>query len=107
MTILSITGTVTAFGVSLLAVLAWFGAGALTFMLCFQASPASSNRFNRETQLFTLEGSWVPLGLILGIFLVKYVAGHLSRPCTASLKPNRTSDFHFQSLWHAFCRPAS
>ena len=75
MTILSITGTVTAFGVSLLAVLAWFGAGALTFMLCFQASPASSNRFNRETQLFTLEGSWVPLGLILGIFLVKYVAG--------------------------------
>jgi uncharacterized membrane protein required for colicin V production len=75
MTILSFSGTVSAFGASLHTLLAWLGAVAVTFMLWLQASPASSNHFDPREQKFALEGSWVPLGLMLGIFLVKYAVG--------------------------------
>ncbi len=96
MTALSFTGSVSAFGVNLLPVLAWLGAGALTLIWRFQSSPRSANRFDRETQQFTLEGSWVPLELILGIFMVKYVAG-----ASTTMNPALARDLNFTLIFSA------
>jgi hypothetical protein len=101
MTILSLSGTVSAFGANLLTLFAWLGAVAVTFMLWLRASPASANRFDLKEQKFTLAGSWVPLGLMLGIFMVKYAAG-----VTTALNPGLARDVNFalgfSALYGAF-----
>jgi NADH:ubiquinone oxidoreductase subunit 6 (subunit J) len=101
MTILSFSGTVSAFGAHLLTLLAWLGAVAVTFMLWLQALPAPANRFDNKEQKFTLVGSWAPLGLMLGIFMVKYVAG-----VSTALNPGLARDVNFamgfSALYGAF-----
>lgn len=78
MTAFAAAGTVTAFGGAptlLPVLLAWvIAAGACLALLAPRAAPAGT-RYDSATRRFTLPGSWTPLALILGVFLVKYVVG--------------------------------
>lgn len=75
---LSLWGTVNAFSASPLFVqvlLAWLvGAVLMLGLIAAQAAPAGT-RFDPATRSFHMPGSWVPLVLILGIFLTKYTVG--------------------------------
>lgn len=76
MTILSVSGAFSALGSSphaAMATAAWLGAAAMTFALL--ARGRANARFDPAQGVFHLPGSAVPLLLIVGIFLVKYVVG--------------------------------
>ena len=78
MTGLSLFGTVSAFGVGSQLLLAWLATGGLVAALLLQRRLPDSIRYDAQTRRFTLPGSWLPLALILGIFLTKYVVGAAS-----------------------------
>ena len=76
MTMLSVSGAVSALGKTphlAMASAVWLSAAALAFALL--ARGRSQARFHRAQGVFFLPGSAVPLLLIVGIFLVKYVVG--------------------------------
>jgi hypothetical protein len=78
MTGLSLWGTASAFGHSPLfayVLLTWAAGAALMLGLVTTRAPAEGTRYDAVSRSFTLPGSWVPLVLILGIFLTKYVVG--------------------------------
>jgi hypothetical protein len=76
MTILSVSGTFSALGNTPhagLVISAWLGAAVLAFALF---APGRANaQFDPAQRVFHMPGSAVPLLLIVGIFLVKYVVG--------------------------------
>ena len=76
MTVFSIWGSFSAFGASpqFGAVLAvWFtSAAGVGAALAMTTAPAT---FDSAARRFHVRGSWVPLALILGIFMTKYVVG--------------------------------
>ncbi|MDO8699747.1 MAG: hypothetical protein Q7J75_04915 [Rhodoferax sp.] len=72
---LSLYGTVAVFGAEPLVLLVWLCAGGLTATLVLQQPLHDATRYDNWTQRFTLPGSWVPLMLILGIFMTKYIVG--------------------------------
>lgn len=78
MTGLSLWGTVSAFGGSPLigyVLLAWLsGAALMTGLIAPQAAQAGS-RYDAASRSYRVPGSWMPLLLILGIFLIKYTVG--------------------------------
>lgn len=76
MTGFSVWGTFSAFGASpqFAAVLAsWFGAAVVVAAIV--ASTRAPATYDAGEGRFFLKGSWVPLALILGIFMTKYVVG--------------------------------
>jgi len=78
MTALSIWGTVSAFGSSPLfgyVMLAWMFAAAVTLAMIAPMASVRGTGYDAASRSFTLPGSWVPMLLILGIFLTKYVVG--------------------------------
>lgn len=72
---LSIFGTVNVFGSSPSILLAWLVAGALTFIIVIRFSNWTAIQYDAAKQQFTLPGSWIPMMLIMGIFVTKYVVG--------------------------------
>lgn len=75
---LSLYGVSSAFGSSGqwgAVMLAWLLAAALATTLVLTLKPASATRFDAATRSFVVPGSVVPLLLILGIFMTKYVVG--------------------------------
>ena len=78
MTGLSIWGTFSAFGNSPMigyVMLAWMFAAAVMLALIAPMSPPAGTTYDSASRTFALRGSWVPMLLILGIFLTKYVVG--------------------------------
>lgn len=78
MTGLSLWGTVSAFGSSPLfgyVLLAWTTGAVIMLGLTARLAPAAGTRFDTASGRLHLPGSWVPLALIMGIFLTKYVVG--------------------------------
>lgn len=78
MTGLSLWGTVSAFGGSPLfggVVLVWLAAAAAMLGLLARQSPPAGTAYDAARRSFTVPGSWLPLALILAIFLTKYVVG--------------------------------
>lgn len=76
MTGFSVWGMVSAFGNSPLLTQAlglWLAAAVIVF--AFVARLSANARYDAATRTYTLPGSVVPLLLIVGIFLVKYVVG--------------------------------
>lgn len=72
---LSLYGTVSAFGSAPAVLLAWaLALGAVLAISLRQSAPAAA-RYNATRREFDLPGSWVPMVLILGIFLTKYAVG--------------------------------
>lgn len=78
MTALSLWGTASAFGKSPLfgyVMLAWLASALLMASLLARTTPAAGTRHDAASRSFWIPGSWLPLTLILGIFLTKYVVG--------------------------------
>lgn len=77
MTLFSVSGTYSAFGATPhvgLAISAWLIAAVLAFALVARGR-ADGAQYDPTRRLYHLPGSAVPLLLIVGIFLVKYVVG--------------------------------
>lgn len=78
MTGLSLWGTVSAFSQSPLfgyVLLAWTACAALMLGLIAPRAAAPGASYDAATRSFNVPGSWLPLALILGIFLTKYGVG--------------------------------
>lgn len=78
MTGLSLWGTLSAFSQSPLfgyVLLAWAAGAALVFALVATRAAVPGAGYDAATRSFTVPGSWLPLALILGIFLTKYAVG--------------------------------
>lgn len=78
MTGLSLWGTISAFSQSTMygyVLLVWVVAAVvLAAVVGMMPAPAGA-RYSPRDRTFAVPGSWVPLALIMGIFLVKYVVG--------------------------------
>jgi uncharacterized membrane protein len=73
--VFSFGGLLSDFGAQPVLVAAFAGAAAL-MVLTLASRPAPAGvQFDARERLFLLPGSWVPLALILGIFLTKYAVG--------------------------------
>jgi len=55
--------------------LAWSGAAAIAVGLVTPMAAPAGTRYDASSRQFRQPGSWVPMLLILGIFLTKYVGG--------------------------------
>ena len=78
MTALSLWGTASAFGKSPLfgyVMVAWLASALLTASLIAMTRPPAGTRHSAASRSFWIPGHWLPLALILGIFLTKYVVG--------------------------------
>ena len=75
---LSIFGTLSVFGIHLNILLAWLGAGAWMLALILFNTSSAAIKYDAEKRLFSLPGSWVPLALILSVFVTKYVVGFMT-----------------------------
>jgi hypothetical protein len=78
MTALAIWGIVSAFSASPMfgyVMLAWMFAAAVMLALITPMSPPKGACYDAASRTFALPGSWVPMLLILGIFLTKYFVG--------------------------------
>jgi hypothetical protein len=98
---LSIFGTLTVFGTNLMIVLAWLGAGAVMLALILRKTNSAAIKYDVEKRLFSLPGSWVPLALILGIFVTKYSVGFMTG-MTPSIAQDLSFALFFTTLYGAF-----
>ena len=71
----SLYGTVSAFGASPNVLGSWLVAATLMLLVVTQMPLPSGTRHDTATRQFELPGSWVPMALIMGIFLTKYAVG--------------------------------
>jgi hypothetical protein len=101
MTGLSLYGAVTTFGLYPQVLLVWLLAGALVIALVLQLALPAATRYDAATGRFNLPGSWVPLLLILGIFLTKYLVGAVSAMQPA-LAHDTSFSLFFGALYGAF-----
>jgi hypothetical protein len=78
MTGLSIWGTASAFGASPMfgtVMLAWAVAAVLVLAVVAATAAPRGAAYDASSRTFYVSGSWVPLAMIIGIFLTKYVVG--------------------------------
>jgi hypothetical protein len=78
MTAFGVWGTVSAFGNSPMfgyVMLMWMLVAAVTFAAIGMMEPPKGSSYDAGARTFRLPGSWVPMLLIAGIFLTKYVVG--------------------------------
>lgn len=98
---LSLYGTVSAFGAEPLVLLVWLACAGLLATLVMQRPLDPATRYDDWTERFTVPGSWVPLALILGIFVTKYFVG-----ASTSMHPALVQDdifrLGFTALYGAF-----
>lgn len=75
MMVLSILGTVTTFALQPSIAAAWLISAMVGIVLVLKIFSQSADRFDAAHQVFHVAGSWVPMILILGIFITKYGVG--------------------------------
>jgi hypothetical protein len=78
MTALSLWGAMSAFSQSPIygsVMLAWVASAAVLAAAVGMLPPPRGASYDPRERTFTVPGSWVPLALIVGIFMVKYVVG--------------------------------
>ncbi len=73
--IFSLYGTISAFGASPSVLGSWLATAVLLVLVVTQFAAPAGARYHAATRQFELPGSWVPMALIMGIFLTKYVVG--------------------------------
>ena len=74
----SLYGTVSAFGAAPQVLACWLGAASAVAYAVLRMPLAAGTRYLAQARAFALPGSWVPLTLMLGIFVLKYSVGILS-----------------------------
>lgn len=96
----SLYGTVSAFGASPAALAGWLAAAATVAWMVLRMPLPEGTRYLPERRAFEVPGSWVPLALMLGLFLVKYLGGVL----TAMQAPGATTPYAplFGMMYGAF-----
>jgi hypothetical protein len=101
LTALSIYGTLSAFGSSSLAILAWLAAAtALATTVMLLPIPAGT-RFDNQARQLHIIGSWVPMALMMGIFVTKYIVG-VALSMHPELAQKTTFALTFSALYGAF-----
>lgn len=93
MTAFGLWGTVSAFGHSPMfgyVMLMWMLIGAVTFASIGMMEPPKGSSYDAASRTFSLPGSWVPMLLIAGIFLTKYVVG-----VDMAMQPGLARDGHY------------
>lgn len=93
MMFLSFMGLISSFGVSLLPILLWASSLLSLVIVTYRFFPLRSVRYNQAHKLFHIQGSWVPLALMMAIFFTKYFVGVVS-----SLKPEIVTSVVFTVL---------
>lgn len=87
---LAVYGMVSAFGSSpnLAGVLAtWLALAVVVAGIVSMIPVSAATRYDSATRRFDVPGSWLPMALILGIFLVKYIVG-----VEVAMQPRLASD---------------
>jgi len=72
MVTLSVVGVVSRFGVHALPLLAWAGGAAMAIATAHSLRVWRGTIWSASTSRFQMPGSWLPLALILVLFVVKY-----------------------------------
>ena len=80
---LSLYGLVSVFGLTGTLLTAWVCPAVLAAFITVQQPAIQYTKYNPWTQRFELPGSWVPLVLMMGIFITKYGVG-----ITAVMRPD-------------------
>jgi hypothetical protein len=75
MVTLSLSGALSAFTEVPLALAAWVAGFALSLSFAGQAMVVRGTSWSPETRCFRVPGSWLPVTMIAGLFITKYVAG--------------------------------
>ena len=101
MTGLSLYGAVTAFGADTQVLLVWVGAGGLALTAVLHQALPEGTRYDPATQRFNLPGSWLPLSLMMVIFMTKYLMGAVSAMQPA-LVHDASFSLSFAALYGAF-----
>ena len=106
MTLFSVYGLVSAFGSSgqvLGALAAWMAAAAVvaTLTLALWPTPPTGTRYLAASRSFHIPGSPLPLLLILGIFLTKYLVG-IEMAMQPTLSHDATFDLEIAALYGVF-----
>lgn len=78
MVVLSALGLISSFGATALHLGLWLAGLAVTALVAGELFTLVKARYHAHSGQFHVEGSWLPLLLILGIFLTKYLVGVLS-----------------------------
>lgn len=84
---LSVYGTVSAFGGIPQVLLAWCAAALPLAWLVSRTAPPQGTHYDAGLRRFSAAGSWMPLALMMGIFLTKYAVG-----VTLAMQPARAHD---------------
>ena len=90
---LSLYGTISVFGSSALIVVTWLLAVFLSLSIFMSVSDKSSTtdiHYDQAKHQFTLPGSWIPMVLILSIFITKYIVGFMT-----AMQPNLAQQLNF------------
>jgi hypothetical protein len=74
---LSLSGIWSAFGASIIGLAGWLAALTLVLILNQQLKPNEQATFSPVTKKFNVPGSWLPLCLMMAIFIAKYVVAIL------------------------------
>ena len=101
LTALSIYGTLSAFGSSPAVILTWLAAAIMLATTVMLTPVPTGTRFDNQTRLLHVVGSWVPMALMMGIFANKYVVG-VALSLHPELAQNTTFTLAFSALYGAF-----
>ncbi|MBA4326737.1 MAG: hypothetical protein C0428_00755 [Polaromonas sp.] len=71
----SLYGTISAFGSSPTVLGSWLATAVLVALFVTQLPLPAGARYDSATRQFQLPGSWMPMVLIMAIFMTKYVVG--------------------------------
>jgi len=71
----SLYGTISAFGASPTVLGSWLATTTLLLLIVTQLPMPAGTQYDPATRRFELPGSWVPMALIMAIFLTKYAVG--------------------------------
>jgi uncharacterized membrane protein len=97
----SFWGTISAFGAPAAVLGSWFAACVLLLLVVAQIRIPAGVSYGRNTRQFALPGSWIPMALILGIFITKYAVG-VSLAMQPDLKANANFMLAISTLYGAF-----
>lgn len=75
MLVLSLTGVLRYAGGQWLDLAAWLFGVAIAAPLCQRWMEPGTIRYEHESRRLVIKGSWIPLGVILAIFLIRYLLG--------------------------------
>ena len=101
MTALSILGTVSTSALQPSITAAWLISAIVGVVLLLKIFSQSADRFDAAHQVFHVTGSWVPMVLILGIFITKYGVG-VATGMHPELAQNTTFAMQISALYGLF-----